>query len=303
MEKNSSRPFRGKLERSKIVEGSQEHADWGLYFPEATGSRQSPVDLESRAAHFEDSLANCPLQFHYASSRETEILNNGYTLVVFPRFKQVDSHSQVVGNRSGVHAPHMSCITGGPLPKGMEYELAEIRFHWGRENTRGSEHTVNGKAFPMEVQLVHWNTRLYDSVESSVGRPNGIVIVTLFTQLGKEHHGLKVITDALEEVQYKGRQKTITAPFHPGSFMPDPQLRDFWTYEGSLTTPPCSENVSWILMRYPLMLSHSQMEDFRRLKTYNKGDQPRPGDDGTMADNFRPPQALNGRYVRASFQY
>ena len=46
-----------------------------------------------------------------------------------------------------------------------------------------------------------------------------------------------------------------------------------------------------------------QMEDFRRLKTHNKGDHPRPGDDGTMADNFRPPQALNGRYVRASFQY
>ncbi|XP_076470319.1 carbonic anhydrase-related protein-like isoform X2 [Babylonia areolata] len=278
----------------------RKHADWGLYFPEATGSRQSPIDLESRAARFEDSLANSPLQFQYPTSRETELLNNGYTLVVFPRVKQAESQT---GSRSGTHTPHLSCISGGPLPQGMEYELAEIRFHWGRENSRGSEHTVNGKAFPMEVQLVHWNSRLYDSIESSVGRPNGIVIVTLFTQLGKEHHALKFITDSLEEIQFKGRQKTITAPFNPGNFIPDPQLRDFWTYEGSLTTPPCSENVTWILMRYPLMLSHSQMEDFRRLKNYNKGDQPRPGDDGTMADNFRPPQALNGRCVRASFQY
>lgn len=276
-----------------------EHADWGLYFPEATGSRQSPIDLVSCDAHYEEILANTPLQFTYATSRETDILNNGYTLVVFPRAKQVDSQTAARSD----HNSNLSTLSGGPLPQGMEYELAEIRFHWGRENTRGSEHTVNSKAFPMEVQLVHWNTRLYGGIEEALGRPNGIVIVTLFTQLGREHHGLKLITDALEDVHYKGRQKTLTAPFNPGTFMPDPMLRDFWTYDGSLTTPPCSENVTWILMRYPLMLSHSQMEDFRRLKTHNKGDQPRPGDDGTMADNFRPPQALNGRVVRASFQY
>ncbi|KAL8559398.1 hypothetical protein ACOMHN_045195 [Nucella lapillus] len=277
-----------------------EHADWGLYFPEATGSRQSPVDLVSCDAQYEELLANTPLQFNYATSRETDILNNGYTLVIFPRAKQVDPQ---VAHRFDHSPSHTTSVSGGPLPQGMEYELAEIRFHWGRENSRGSEHTVNGKAFPMEVQLVHWNTRNYESIEDAVGRPNGIVIVTLFTQLGREHHGLRLITDALEDVQYKGRQKTLTAPFNPGSFMPDPQLRDFWTYEGSLTTPPCSENVTWILLRYPLMVSHSQMEDFRRLKTYNKGDQPRPGNDGTMADNFRPPQALNGRCIRASFQY
>lgn len=42
-------------------------------------------------------------------------------------------------------------VAGGPLPSGHEYELHEVRFHWGKENQRGSEHTVNFKAFPMEV--------------------------------------------------------------------------------------------------------------------------------------------------------
>lgn len=42
-------------------------------------------------------------------------------------------------------------MCGGPLPRSNEYDLSEIRFHWGRENSRGSEHTVNSKAFPMEV--------------------------------------------------------------------------------------------------------------------------------------------------------
>ena len=41
----------------------------------------------------------------------------------------------------------------------------------------------SARVFPFQVQLVHWNTRLYDSIEEAVGRPNGIVIVTLFTQV------------------------------------------------------------------------------------------------------------------------
>lgn len=47
----------------------------------------------------------------------------------------------------------VSVVTGGPLPSDHEYELNEVRFHWGRENQRGSEHTVNFKAFPMEVNV------------------------------------------------------------------------------------------------------------------------------------------------------
>ena len=44
-------------------------------------------------------------------------------------------------------------LVGGPLPRGHEFELHDARFHWGRENQRGSEHTVNFKAFPMEVSM------------------------------------------------------------------------------------------------------------------------------------------------------
>lgn len=41
------------------------------------------------------------------------------------------------------------------MPQGHEFELYEVRFHWGRENQRGSEHTVNFKAFPMEVRVTN----------------------------------------------------------------------------------------------------------------------------------------------------
>ncbi len=52
-------------------------------------------------------------------------------------------------------------VTGGPLPSDHEYELHEVRFHWGKENQRGSEHTVNFKAFPMEVVQSHKHTHTH----------------------------------------------------------------------------------------------------------------------------------------------
>lgn len=51
------------------------------------------------------------------------------------------------------HLSSFPVLIGGPLPRGHEFELHDVRFHWGRENQRGSEHTVNFKAFPMEVRV------------------------------------------------------------------------------------------------------------------------------------------------------
>jgi len=61
-------------------------------------------------------------------------------------------------------------VTGGPLPSDHEYELHEVRFHWGKENQRGSEHTVNFKAFPMEVHTVVKTQTLTEREEKAVTR-------------------------------------------------------------------------------------------------------------------------------------
>lgn len=52
------------------------------------------------------------------------------------------------------------------MPQGHEFELYEVRFHWGRENQRGSEHTVNFKAFPMEVRITDHLVKLLLFMES-----------------------------------------------------------------------------------------------------------------------------------------
>ncbi|KAG9355227.1 hypothetical protein JZ751_000065 [Albula glossodonta] len=169
-----------------------------------------------------------------------------------------------------------SVVTGGPLPSDHEYELHELH-------------------------LIHWNSTLFNSVEDALGKRNGILIVALFVQVGKEHLGLKAVTEVLQDIQYKGKAKIIPC-FNPNTLLPDPLLRDYWVYEGSLTTPPCSEKVAWILYRYPLTVSQIQIEEFRRLRSHIKGADLAEGSDGILGDNFRPTQPLSDRQVRAAFQ-
>uniref|UniRef100_A0A7N5KR21 Carbonic anhydrase 8 n=1 Tax=Ailuropoda melanoleuca TaxID=9646 RepID=A0A7N5KR21_AILME len=151
------------------------------------------------------------------------------------------------------------------------------------------------------LHLIHWNSTLFGSIDEAVGKPHGIAIIALFVQIGKEHVGLKAVTEILQDIQYKGKSKTIPC-FNPNTLLPDPLLRDYWVYEGSLTIPPCSEGVTWILFRYPLTISQLQIEEFRRLRTHVKGAELVEGCDGILGDNFRPTQPLSDRVIRAAFQ-
>ncbi|XP_066874059.1 carbonic anhydrase-related protein isoform X1 [Kogia breviceps] len=262
-------------------QGSPNSVEWGLVFPDANGEYQSPINLNSREARYDPSLLDVRLSPNYVVCRDCEVANDGHTIQVILKSKSV--------------------LSGGPLPQGHEFELYEVRFHWGRENQRGSEHTVNFKAFPMELHLIHWNSTLFGSIDEAVGKPHGIAIIALFVQIGKEHIGLKAVTEILQDIQYKGKSKTIPC-FNPNTLLPDPLLRDYWVYEGSLTIPPCSEGVTWILFRYPLTISQLQIEEFRRLRTHAKGAELVEGCDGILGDNFRPTQPLSDRVIRAAFQ-
>ncbi|XP_061746357.1 carbonic anhydrase-related protein isoform X3 [Nerophis ophidion] len=215
--------------KDELEWGYEEGVEWGLHFPAANGEYQSPINLNSREAQYDPALLDLPLASNYVVCRDCEVINDGHAVRIILKSKSV--------------------VSGGPLPADHEYELHEVRFHWGKENQRGSEHTVNFKAFPME-----------------------------------------------------GKSKIIPC-FNPNTLLPDPLLRDYWVYKGSLTTPPCSENVTWILYRYPLTISQLQIEEFRRLRSHVKGAElAADGSDGMLGDNFRPTQPLSDRTVRAAFQ-
>ncbi|XP_069477396.1 carbonic anhydrase 3-like isoform X2 [Ambystoma mexicanum] len=162
-----------------------------------------------------------------------------------------------------------SVLSGGPLP-GI-YRLKQMHIHWGSSDDHGSEHTVDGVPFAAELHLCHWNSK-YGSFSEAAKHRDGLGVIALFLK-GKE----AIFTD-----------------YNPSVLLPE--SLDYWTYHGSLTTPPLLESIVWIVLREPITVSVDQMEKLRGLYFNTENETP-----CRMVNNFRPPQPLNGRKVLASF--
>lgn len=245
---------------------------WCENFPIANGPRQSPIDIIPKGASYDSSLQ--PLILKYDPSTSMDILNNGHSFqVTFA--DDVDS----------------SILKGGPI-SGI-YRLKQFHFHWGDRDDKGSEHTVNGKCYPAELHLVHWNTA-YSSFGEAASKPDGLAVVGVFLEIGTDNSGLQRILEVMNAIQCKGQQTTFPN-FDPRVLLPT--SLNYWTYPGSLTTPPLLESVTWIVCKEPISVSPAQMERFRSLR-FSKEDE----EACCMVNNYRPPQPLKSRVVRASFQ-
>ncbi|XP_047667603.1 carbonic anhydrase 1 isoform X2 [Tachysurus fulvidraco] len=180
-------------------------------------------------------------------------------------------------------------LKGGPITG--TYRLKQFHFHWGSSDDKGSEHTVNGKLYPAELHLVHWNTT-YSNFGIAASKPDGLAVVGVFLEIGNENPQLQKLLDAMETIKAKGAQ-TSFENFDPTLLLPG--TLDYWTYDGSLTTPPLLESVTWIVCKKSISVSSAQMKKFRGLLFSLEGE-PKCN----MVDNYRPPQPLKDRKVRTS---
>lgn len=245
---------------------------WADNFPIANGPRQSPIDIVPGQAKYDSGLK--PLNIKYDPSTCMDILNNGHSFqVTFT--DDTDSSTLCDGPISGV------------------YRLKQFHFHWGASDDKGSEHTVAGTKFPAELHLVHWNTK-YPSFGDAASKPDGLAVVGVFLKAGDANANLQKVLDRFDAIKAKGKQ-TSFAGFDPSTLLPG--SLDYWTYDGSLTTPPLLESVTWIVCKESISVSSEQMARFRSLLFTAEGEA-----ECCMVDNYRPPQPLKGRSVRASFQ-
>ncbi|XP_028665559.1 carbonic anhydrase 7 isoform X1 [Erpetoichthys calabaricus] len=285
-------------------------SEWHIDFPIAQGSRQSPINIVTSDAVYDPDLL--PLSICYDSCTTLSIFNDGHSVIV--EFDDVDSKTELTPRfqflwmhffkalpccrkyLSGLFKRQTSTrqpgvIQSGPLQ--VPYRLKQCHFHWGGKNTHGSEHTVNGKSYASELHLVHWNAVKYKTFAEAAVAPDGLAVIGIFIETGDDHPGLHQLTDAFYMVKFKG-SKAVFPGFNPKSLLP--KSLHYWTYPGSLTTPPLYENVIWIVLKEPIKISQKQMHRFRLLLFSNEDEDRLP-----MIDNFRPPQPLKGRKVRASF--
>lgn len=253
---------------------------WANNYPKAGGTRQSPIDIKPSEATTDEALAKKPLEITHSGASAKTLTNNGHSVMVSYKFDG-------------------SSLKGGPLTE--TYQLAQFHFHWGKGNDTGSEHTVDGKMYASEVHLVHVNTEKYKTIEEAVGQPDGLCVLGAFLKIGKEHAGLKKLTDLFKNVKNKGKE-TSPGEYNPSCLLPEDKTK-YYTYLGSLTTPPCLECVTWIVFKDPIEVSEEQMAEFRGLETTEEGKAAPPEEElkGQMIENYRPPLPLGDRKLRASF--
>ncbi|KAF8567521.1 hypothetical protein P879_04117, partial [Paragonimus westermani] len=180
-------------------------------------------------------------------------------------------------------------LQSGPLTS--EYHLVQFHFHWGSGNTWGSEHLVNGVSSPAELHCVFINNK-YVSNEAALTNPDGFTVVGVFLQIGNRPNStFERLVCALSNMR-NGDEKIIEPPLDLRKLLPN-DLSKYYTYPGSLTTPPCSECVTWILLDEPIVITENQIDRLRRVHA-----------DCTICgstDNFRPICPLGSRRVLSSF--
>ncbi|MCQ6282707.1 carbonic anhydrase [Bacillus sp. EB600] len=144
--------------------------------------------------------------------------------------------------------------------EGEDYKLTQFHFH------TPSEHQFNGQQNDMELHLVHQNK-------------NGqIAVLGVMIQEGKENEKLTSVWDVLPEEKTE-KDISIKEPIDLQAILPPDQTS--FSYNGSLTTPPCTEEVKWIVFEKPIEMSKEQVQAFQQI----------------FPDNHRPVQPLDEREI------
>lgn len=167
-----------------------------------------------------------------------------------------------------IHGKHLVEIDYDPgsyvVFDDRRYEFKQLHFH------TPSEHRVDENLYPMEMHMVHEAT--------DPSKPHYLVIALLFEQGESDafiNHFLGLIPDNYVELDFRNREIDVKEELLPG------ELSEYYHYNGSLTTPPYTESVAWIISKRIHQASSAQIERLRQLE----------------GDNHRAVQRLNERHV------
>lgn len=207
---------------SSVVVSSPREAEEGWSYDDQAaweivdGEYQSPIDIETDDLAEDDDYR--ALNLDYSDAKVTEVEDNHHTIKA-----TVEAASTKINGR--------------------EFTLEQFHFH------AQSEHTVDGKHFPMEIHFVH---------EASDGR---YAVVGVFITEGAKNPAFGEVLDSIGSDPGQISLATLV-----------PSEADYFHYLGSLTTPPLTENVEWYVMQQPIEASAEQIEKFTGYYSHNNRD-------------------------------
>jgi len=200
---------------------------WGRTLPAwaaCDGRSQSPINLIT--------------QRHGQRGHIAPRLNASYGRPVSPSERSL-------GVTNDGHGIHVEGHYGFVIIDGVKYESQNFHFH------RPSEHLVDGKAAELEMHIVH------TAHEADNGTNTSLAVVSILFDLGEENACLKEVFSA--PMPMAGCRKDIQ-PFVLGHFFNEQLEGPWWSYEGSLTTPPCTEGVRWNVLTKRATISREQLK-------------------------------------------
>jgi carbonic anhydrase len=177
------------------------------------------------------------------------------------RFDYKPSAVKIINNG---HTIQINYAPGSFITVGdKRYELRQFHFH------HPSEEQVEGKAYDMVIHLVHADSEGH------------LAVVAVLVKSGSANPLIQRLWENLPKTE--GKEESVSgAEVNAAELLP--KSLGYYTFEGSLTTPPCSEGVTWFVLKMPVEVSADQLAAFVKLYPHNA----------------RPTQPSNGRAISAS---
>lgn len=226
---------------------------WHKLSPEfvlcAKGKRQSPINISKKPTR-----APAILQINYIPAAAT-IVTDGTTHLL------IGTTQTIIDDGHGVQVNFSSTANETILFNNETYHLKQFHMHTPSENK------LHGQVYPMEIHFVHQGENGKVAVIGVFAQINGIN-----TEMEKVVNNIPTIKGVEQPI--KGKLLQVNALL--------PKNRPYYHFMGSLTTPPCTEGLSWIVMDEPITVSSDQII---KLKMAAGG------------PNARPTQPLNNRPI------
>lgn len=172
----------------------------------------------------------------------------------------IDSPINIINNGHTVQAGFADGAKDVVMIDGVVFQLQQMHFH------APSENTLHGKHYAMEMHMVHKNAE------------GDVAVVAVMFDTGAANSELSKLWGAMPGKV--DETKALSQKIDINKLLP--KDLSHYRFSGSLTTPPCTEGVRWLVMKHPLTLSESQLKQFTEVMHHN---------------NNRPVQPLHGRVV------
>ncbi|XP_029977966.1 carbonic anhydrase 4-like [Sphaeramia orbicularis] len=242
-----------------MVFGATGNVEWCYHLPECnytkwpeiapqhcSGNRQSPINIVSANATGDSSLWVFTFYGFDSTAAMTKIENTGKTVKV------------TLAGGVGVE--------GGGLSE--RYDSLQFHLHWGNgSSVPGSEHTVDGKRYPMELHIVNLKSSHHGNTTAGIADSTGLAALGFFIDVMSgnatgQPEAWRKLTSYLHNITLKGQSVAISSAITLNQLLSGVDRTKYYRYLGSLTTPTCNEAVVWTVFKEPLKVSKDLIDLF-----------------------------------------